>query len=450
MKNQNYVCSDCGESTTKWSGKCMNCGAFNTLKEFREASIGKTKTKNKTGQDMLKQDGSGMKDHLLQRIETGISEVDRVLGGGFMPGGLVLFGGSPGVGKSTLALQIYGHCDNAIYFSGEESKHQIVTRGKRLFADKKFAEDKIVATNSIEDIITTVGVHKPDIIVVDSVQMITIGENGFGSQGQMRENVEVLLQLAKSSGVAIILIGHVTKADEIAGPRVLEHLVDVVLQLEGERNSEIRILRGKKNRFGSTLEIGVFEMEKNGLFPLANPSEFFLAERGNDAFGSCISVIREGVRNFLFEIQVLTTKTNFGLPRRTAHGVDVAKFHLVLAVVSKFTPFGCENFDAYLNVVGGWKIKDPAGDLAIAAAVMSSRMEQEIPADMVIMGELGLSGEVRSANNIEARLQEAAKLGFAKAVVPKIRKKIDIPKGITIHEVSHLRDMARVVFVKNT
>jgi len=442
------MCTDCGETFAKWSGKCINCGNWNTIKEYRPAKLSNKKTSKTTGRNLTQEPKKASNKASQQRISTGIAEADRVLGSGLFPGSIALFGGHPGIGKSTLALQIFLNVNKSLYFSGEESFDQVSHRAERLTTSTKNTDldQRIFATHALEDIITTITSTKPPLVVIDSIQMIGLAETTFGSTTQIRENAEVLVKLAKSTGTAIIVIGHVTKADELAGPKVLEHMVDTVLRLEGEQNTEVRILRSPKNRFGSTLEIGVFEMREQGLIELQNPSEFFLHERAEEAHGSAITVVREGARNFLLEIQVLTNKTNFGQPRRTSHGIDLSKFHLLLAVVSKFTPFGCNDFDAYLNVVGGLKIKEPAADLAIVAAILGSRIEKDIPADTVILGEVGLSGEVRSVSNLHARLQEAAKLGFKRAVIPTLRDKKNIPKDIEIIEIKSVLQLLKALF----
>ena len=451
-KKENWFCTECGDTFSKWSGQCPSCREWNTVKEFREAKIGGGKkiqgnnlTKNRVE--------NPAKFSLQERIKSGISEVDRVLGGGFFPGTLILFGGSPGVGKSTLSLQIFTGISGGMYFSGEESVEQVLDRLARVsHLNKKDYQNKIFATNSLEDICETIIKNSPKFVVIDSIQMIGGTDSRFGTISQIKESAEILLQVAKSTGTTILLIGHVTKNEEIAGPKVLEHIVDVVLRLEGDNSSEVRILRSPKNRFGSTLEVGVFEMREAGLFELKNPSEFFLAERAENAFGSAISVVREGSRNFLMEIQVLTIKTNFGQPRRTASGINLAKFHLLLAVVSKFTPFKCGDYDAYLSIVGGMKIKEPAADLAICAAILSSRTEKEIPADTIVIGEVGLSGEVRSVGNLERRLSEAEKLGFKKAIVPKFRGKSGEKSReklkIKLVEVKNIGELVKILFKK--
>jgi DNA repair protein RadA/Sms len=454
--NEKWFCTECGDDFGKWSGQCSSCKEWNTIKEFRETKIagkkssGGTDLSKITPPKSLSQKGS-------KRISSEIAEMDRVLGGGFFPGTLILFGGSPGVGKSTLSLQIFTEISDAAYFSGEESVDQILSRAERVFSSSNSKEFKLIknsifATNSLEDICETIIKTTPSLAVIDSIQMIGSENSRFGTISQIKESSETLLQIAKSTGTTILLIGHVTKTDEIAGPKILEHVVDVVLRLEGDNTSEVRILRSPKNRFGSTLEVGVFEIREAGLFELQNPSEFFLAERASNACGSAISVVREGSRNFLMEIQALTLRTNFGQPRRTASGINLAKFHLLLAVISKFSPFKCGEYDAYLSIVGGMKISEPAADLAICAAILSSRTEKEIPANTIVIGEVGLSGEVRSVGNIERRLLEAEKLGFKKAIIPQFRGKVGLKSReklkIKILEVKNIGELVKFLFKK--
>jgi len=449
-----YVCNECGDTAPTWLGKCPNCGAFNTLKEFRESKLkneGSGKIEAGVDLTLVANQSSDNSTGNIKRLEVGKTEVDRVLGGGFFPGSVTLFGGHPGIGKSTLSLQIFLELNQGFYFSGEESRDQDFNRAERLLdgASSHGVKERIFSTNALEDIITTVQKHKPAFVVVDSIQMVGLQNSRFGSVSQIRENAEILLKLAKSTNTTILIIGHVTKNDELAGPKVLEHLVDVVLYLEGERNSELRLLRAPKNRFGSTLEVGVFEMRGAGLQALSNPAEFFLAERALDTQGSVITALRDGVRNFVLELQVLTVKTNFGQPRRTSHGFDLSKFHLLLAVVAKFTPFTCEQHDAYLNVIGGLRITDPAADLAIVAAVLSSRLEKEIPADTVVLGEVGLSGEVRRVQQLDARLIEIEKLGFKRVITPNIPTGIEIPKGLKVEPIKTVAQLLPVLFGKN-
>ncbi len=452
-----FLCSECGDTFAKWFGKCPSCQEWNTLKEFREAKISGTKTNPSTiGTDLKTKPRIHSVPQNLQvkRISTLIDEVDRVLGEGFFPGSMILFGGSPGIGKSTLSLQIFINLiqakkHQAFYFSGEESQEQIIHRAERLSSSvSQDIKNNIFSTNALEDILHTTQTHNPDIIVIDSIQMIGLEHNLAGSMTQLRTNAEILLKLAKQTNTTILIIGHVTKDNEIAGPKVLEHIVDTVIHLEGEKNSDIRLLRSSKNRFGSTLEVGVFEMRPEGLKTLKNPSEFFLSERSSNTCGSAITVTREGSRNFVTEIQALTVKTNFGLPRRTSHGIDLSKLHLLLAVISKFTPFPCENFDAYLNVTSGLKLKEPACDLAIIAAILSSRCEKEIPPSILFLGEVGLSGEIRSVSNLEQRLNEAAKLGFQKAIIPKV-KNIPSIKDIHLKSIKHISELIKELFQKS-
>lgn len=444
LKNQ-YVCSDCGEVYPTWLGKCGNCGAFNTLKEFREAKIQGKEVKS--GIDLSMQASKAKTHGTKERLSTNIDEVNRVLGGGFFPGSVTLFGGHPGIGKSTLALQIFLQTENAIYFSGEESVDQVQNRANRLTKNTTPSAGNIFSTNSLEDIVATIESKRPHFVVIDSIQMVGLQDSSFGTTSQIRENAELLIKLAKASGTTMLIIGHVTKNDELAGPKVLEHLVDVVLYLEGDRNSELRLLRAPKNRFGSTLEVGLFEMVSGGLQEMTNPVEFFLEARQGETHGSVITAVRDGVRNFMLELQVLTVKTNFGQPRRTSHGFDLSKLHLLLAVVAKFTPFGCAEYDTYLNVIGGLKITDPAADLAIVAATLSSRLEREIPADTIVIGEVGLSGEVRRVPQLEARLAEIKKLGFKTVIVPAVQK-IKAPTGLTVKPVKNVGEIINILFPK--
>jgi DNA repair protein RadA/Sms len=473
----NYICTDCGENLNKWVGQCPNCQEWNTIKEFKAYGGKKSKKSGdkKIGQNLALSDASLQPTVKRERIKTHIEELDRVLGDGFFPGSVILFGGSPGVGKSTLALQIFASVPNTIYFSGEESVQQVEHRLARLnknsntlhlgqgelpkaegieskkqipeaHRENQESRSKIFATHALEDIFATTDINKPDLIVIDSIQMVGTAQSSFGTLSHIRENAELIVKWAKQSGVTVLIIGHVTKQDEIAGPKVLEHMVDTVLRLEGEKNTDVRILRSTKNRFGSTQEVGVFRMKSSGLQELKNPSEFFLAERPDNAYGSVVTVVREGNRNFLLEVQVLTVSTNFGQPRRTSHGIDLSKFHLLLAVISKFTPFSCAAFDAYVSIVGGFRIKEPSIDLSVCAAILSSRLEKEIPAHTIVLGEVGLSGEVRSVSDLESRLIQAQKLGFKQAIVPKIREKLSDQITLKVQEVKTVGELLKVGF----
>lgn len=468
-KENQYLCSDCGDTFAKWFGQCPSCGAWNTLKEFREPKIQSKGKSMTTGLDLTKADKSKKTDASKRtKTPTGISEVDRVLENGFFPGSVILFGGHPGIGKSTLAMQLFLAADEALYFSGEESVDQVESRSERLsvipalelessqkknslntgsriksgMTEEEYTmTERIFSTNSLEDIVATIQAQNPKLAIIDSIQMVGSESANMGQMQSIRENAEILVKTAKSTGTTILIIGHVTKSDEIAGPKVLEHLVDVVLYLEGERDTGLRILRTSKNRFGSTMEVGVFTMEQQGLLQIENPSEFFLSERPEHASGACISVVREGSRNFLLELQALTTKTNFGLPRRTSHGMDASKLHLLLAVLSKFTAFPADTLDAYVNVVGGMRIKDPATDLALCGAFLSSRANKPIDAETVVMGEVGLSGEVRSISFLENRLQEAERLGFKKAIVPANKLPKNLPKKLEVVGIKHVGEL---------
>lgn len=453
-KSVQYLCTECGDTFPKWMGKCPSCGAWNTLKEYKESGIknpGSPPTRQ--GIDLAHTNKPVSSLVLPDRFQTRIGEVDRVLGGGFFPGSLTLFGGSPGVGKSTLALQIFDQLFQqnikVFYFSGEESIDQVLHRAQRLSPKKDPAfESCIFSTHSLEDIVQTIEKNNPDFVIVDSIQMVGLENARLGNLAHIKLNAEVLLKLAKQTQTTIFVIGHVTKSDEIAGPRVLEHIVDTVLQLEGEKNSEIRLLRSPKNRFGSTLEVGVFDMQGQGLAELKNPSEFFLSQRAQDSTGSVVTVMREGARNFLIEIQALTVKTHFGLPRRTSHGVDLSKLHLLLAVISKFTPFSCDNYDTYVNITSGMSVREPACDLAILASILSSRTEREIPAHTIILGEVGLSGEVRSVPGIQARLKEAENLGFKKALIPANTPAMSPFKTLQVLPIKTVQDLVKSLFGK--
>lgn len=442
-----YLCGECGETYSKWQGKCASCGAFNSIHEFKEAKLSSKNQVLRAGVDLTKLELQASNRRGQVRFSAKIEELDRVLGGGFFPGSVVLFGGHPGIGKSTLSLQIFQKLQTtAFYFSGEESVDQVQSRLVRIGGKNVVAEERIFSTNSLEDIVTTLQTQQPQFAVIDSIQMVGVEGSSFGTMSQIRENAEVLIKLAKSVGTTLLIIGHVTKNDEIAGPKVLEHLVDAVLYLEGERNSEIRLLRSPKNRFGSTLEVGVFEMAGHGLQELKNPSEFFLQERAVEGYGSVVTCIRDGARNFLLEVQALTNKTNFGQPRRTAHGMELSKVHLLLAVISKYTPFGCDEYDAYFNIIGGLRVQDPSVDLAIVAAVLSSRLEKEIAADTVVLGEVGLGGEVRRVGQLEARLKEIEKLGFKRVITPRYREEF----ATTLHVVkcNNVADILKYLFSK--
>ena len=453
MNRAPFVCSSCGYQTPRWMGRCPDCGVFDGFTQIEEAAA-----KN-TGQDLLKAKFSAENSDSADKntpksqskLPTGNNEVDRVLGGGWFPGSMVLFGGNPGIGKSTLALQLWSMIPQALYFSGEESVGQIQHRAQRLSSsavDLESAASRIISTHRLEDIITTIETHRPPLAVIDSIQMVAMNGD-LGGISQLKSRAEVLQKVAKSTGTTLLVIGHVTKSDELAGPRLLEHLVDIVLYLEGVPQQELRLLRTTKNRFGSTLEIGVFQMEESGLSIVQNPSEWFLSERLAEASGSAIASVREGGRSFLIEVQALTQRHPFGAPRRTTQGFDLGRWQVLLAVVAKFTPWSCQEFEAYLNVIGGLKVQDPAADLGVVAALISSRLNQGIPADTVFIGEVGLSGEVRQVGQIKARLQEIAKMGFRRVLGPRqleeFRGKME---GVTLEPLRRIQDMPKILWKK--
>lgn len=442
-----YVCQQCGRVSAAYMGRCPQCGEFNSMVEeivSEEAAGARSLGRGLSGRSTphrLKEVGSEVED----RIPVPIGEFARVLGGGLVPGSIVLVGGDPGIGKSTLMLQValqMARQLRVLYVSGEESERQIRMRAARLVpgGEKKsaFPEDLYLVTETnLDTIFEHVSAVKPQLLIVDSIQTVYMPEleSAAGSVSQVRESSSRLRELAKSSGVAVFVIGHVTKEGVIAGPRVLEHIVDTVLYLEGDRFQAYRLLRSVKNRFGATAEVGVFEMVERGLIEVANPSEAFLAERLVNAAGSAIAVTMEGTRPLLVEIQGLTSPTQFGNARRTPNGVDLNRLLMIAAVLTRRLNLHLAEQDVFVNVVGGIKIDEPAADLAIAAAVASSMRDLPIRADTVLIGEIGLAGELRLPGQMPVRLREAAKLGFKTAIVPKrVRKGEDWSEGIEIVE----------------
>ncbi len=432
-----YVCQQCGSTSPKWVGRCPDCGEWNTMVETvvepaREGGSRAAPPLRAKPQPMrdIRSDG-------FDRIPVSMGEMQRVLGGGIVPGSVVLIGGDPGIGKSTLLLQM--SADQAaqgrrvLYVSGEESPQQIKMRAQRLGVDGDSLY--VLPETSLQQILEQIEQMKPGFVVVDSVQAIYSEdlESSAGSVSQVRECAAALQRLAKSLIIPIFLVGHVTKSGVIAGPRVLEHIVDTVLYLEGDRFHSYRLLRAVKNRFGSTNEVGVFSMEEQGLAEVANPSEAFLAERLPSASGSAIAVTMEGTRPILVEIQALASTTSFGLPRRTANGVDINRLLLLVAVLSKRVGIRLGDQDVFVNVVGGLRITEPAADLAVALAIASSVRDVPVAADMAIIGEVGLSGELRSVSQTERRLIEAARLGFRRCLMPKTGSRVrNVPAGLEV------------------
>ena len=418
-----YVCQSCGSQSPRWMGKCPDCGQWNTLVEERvekPKDIGSAKRGHGTEPLSLDEIKTGDEDRFVTRI----GELDRVLGGGIVTGSVVLIGGDPGIGKSTLVLQMLRQVSEfrgkALYVSGEESPAQIKMRAQRLGV--KAENLYVLAETSLDEVLRAADELQPQVIVVDSVQTVYTSElpSAPGSVGQVREVSGRLMLYAKRTGIPTFLVGHVTKDGAIAGPRVLEHIVDTVLYFEGDRGHAFRILRAVKNRFGSTNEIGVFEMKESGLAEVANPSELFLAERPKDATGSVVVSSLEGTRPILAELQALVTPTKMTMPRRTSIGVDYNRVSLLIAVLEKRVGMHLMGMDVFVNVVGGLKIDEPAVDLGIIAAVASSFREKPINANTVVMGEVGLAGEVRAISQAELRLKDAAKLGFTRCILPAV------------------------------
>ena len=420
-----FFCNECGYESPKWVGQCPACREWNTMVEERisgsASAIKSTKEALSKGETKVASISQiSLKEE--SKISTGLKELDRVLGGGVVPGSLTLVGGDPGIGKSTLLLQTCRLMGNAgekiLYVSGEESLKQIKIRALRI-GDFPDNVELMCETNLaiIEEVIRK---RQPKIVIIDSIQTMYIEDvtSAPGSVSQVRESTGILMRIAKGMDVSVFIVGHVTKEGTVAGPRVLEHMVDTVLYFEGDRHASYRVLRGVKNRFGSTNEIGVFEMREEGLVEVANPSEFMLEGRPKDASGCVVSCSMEGTRPILIEIQALVTRTNFGIPRRQAQGADYNRLNLLMAVLEKRVGLSLGDCDAYLNIAGGIKVTEPAVDLGIVLSVVSSFRNKPLPADLVAFGEVGLSGEVRSISQIEGRVKEAAKLGFKKCMVP--------------------------------
>ncbi|MBM3502772.1 MAG: DNA repair protein RadA [Alphaproteobacteria bacterium] len=440
-----YVCQQCGASHPKWSGRCEACGAWNTLvEEVVQSSRGLKGDKGHAiSFDDLQARGEDPK-----RTESGIAEFDRVCGGGLVEGSVLLVGGDPGIGKSTLLLQVVaalarrGH--RCAYISGEEASAQVRLRGQRLgLADAPIA---LAAATSVRDIAATMASEKPPaVLIIDSIQTMYLDtlESAPGTVAQVRASALELIQLAKRRGVILVLVGHVTKDGQLAGPRVLEHMVDTVLYFEGERSHHFRILRAVKNRFGPTDEIGVFEMTDRGLMEVANPSSLFLGSRDRSISGAAVFAGVEGTRPLLIEIQALVAPSSLATPRRTAVGWDSGRLSMILAVLDARCGLAFAGRDVYLNVAGGLRVQEPAVDLAVAAALTSSMANQPVPADSIVFGEIGLSGEVRMVSLAELRLKEAAKLGFSRAIVPK---GLRTPSpGVTVTEISRLSDLVDLI-----
>ncbi len=466
-----YVCQNCGRTAPRPMGKCPGCGEFNSMVE--ETIAAPTKVVNARAGGVVRVNGRSVPQKLADvegmtdaRWPVSIRELSRVLGGGVVPGSIVLIGGDPGIGKSTLLLQMTLHMVGSIgpvlYVSGEESERQIKMRADRLAAEGGDASASLTAAaesdqlyvlteTNLDVILEHVQQVKPQLLVIDSIQTVYLAglESTAGSVSQVRECAARLQELAKTSGIAVFLIGHVTKEGTLAGPRVLEHIVDTVLQLEGDRYQAYRLLRAAKNRFGATSEVGVFEMAGSGLLEVTNPSEVFLAERMVNVPGSAIAVTMEGTRPILVEVQGLTSPNQMGAPRRTPNGADLYRLLMIIAVLGRRAGVRLGENDVFVNVVGGLKIDEPAADLAVAAAIASSALDRAVQADCVLIGEIGLSGELRAVGQLSQRLREAYQLGFRRAVIPRaLRKSNDTwPDGMEIIQCRSVRDALEKVLI---
>ncbi len=435
---QVFICTQCGYESSKWYGQCPQCKEWSTLEEKIVNQSSSTGTIGTSKGVEIKSIGE-IQGGSEMRFSTGLGELDRVLGGGLVVGSLTLVGGDPGIGKSTLLLQIcqyLGQDKSILYVSGEESMSQIKLRAERLHVttDKLF----LACETNVESILGACTLNKPDILIVDSVQtMMTDRVSGTpGSVSQIKEATAAFMHLAKEQGITVFIIGHVTKEGALAGPKVLEHMVDTVLYFEGEKNLNHRILRTVKNRFGSTNEIGVFDMQNGGLVEVDNPSKMFLDGRPENVPGTCVTCILEGTRPVLAEIQALVSKTSYPVPRRMASGIDFNRMALLIAVLEKRANFVLYNQDAYVNVVGGFRVLETAADLAIVLAIASGFSDFEMPGNLIAVGEIGLSGEIRAVSFLEKRIKEAQKLGFSKIMVPS-RNRLTAPiEGIEIIKVS--------------
>lgn len=443
-----YVCQNCGAAQARWSGKCDGCGAWNTLVEELVAPEVKGRGARQAAATTVPVPIPEVDARRDARIATGLPELDRVLGGGIVPGSMTLLGGDPGIGKSTLMMQICrldGTGRTVLYVSGEESLRQIKLRAERLGVN--VPTFFVFAETNLDAVLAAIDRTDPALVIIDSIQTMYRPEleSAPGSISQVRECTAVLTQRAKAGNIPMFIIGHVTKDGVIAGPRVLEHMVDTVLQFEGDHHHAYRIVRGTKNRFGSTNEIGIFEMREEGLQEVGNPSEVFLSERSRGTSGSCVCATLEGTRALMIEVQALVSPSTFGMPQRTVSGIDGKRLSLLLAVLEKRYGLRTGQFDVFANVAGGVRIDEPAVDLAIAASIVSSARDTAIDAGTAMIGEIGLGGEVRSVSHVDKRIGEAEKLGFSRLLLPKGNVKQKRKGGIDIVEVESLAQAMRTI-----
>ena len=438
-----YLCSACGDDFPKWNGQCPSCKEWGTLSDF-------TISKNKIKRDI--KDSYALNDILknepAKRMNTSLAEVDRVLGGGLLPGSLILLGGSPGVGKSTLSLHICSELNQrSLYFSAEESEEQVAIRARRL--EIKTENLFLSGESDLNGIITHIDRMEPKFVIIDSIQTTFNSDLDSlpGSPSQIKDCGQKFLEIAKSKNITILIVGHVTKEGTIAGPKMLEHMVDTVLYLEGDDRYEHRILRSTKNRFGATHEVGIFQMDESGLSELGNPSKIFLEERSDSVSGTSIYPSLEGTRPILLEVQALVTNASYNTPQRNVTGFDYKRLGMLIAVLEKRMGLAMGTKDIFVNLVGGLKIDDPAADLSIIAAIASSTMDKYIEKDIIFCGEVGLTGEVRSISNISHRLNEASSLGFKRAIVPSHSIKKKIKKiNIDLFPINNVKDAFRILF----
>ena len=441
-----FYCTNCGNETPRWQGKCPACGAWNTIEEHIEKpSAGSVKTKAApVGQSKRPQRLQEISSEGETRFSTGMGELDRVLGGGAVAGSLVLVSGAPGIGKSTLLLQICNSLcadRSVLYVSGEESERQLKLRAERLGVAPESLF--VLSETRLSDILEAATETKPDILIVDSIQTLYNEENDSspGSVSQVKDCTMSMMQLSKSNGITVFVVWHINKDGNIAGPKVLEHMVDCVLYFEGDPNSSYRLLRAAKNRFGSTNEIGVFEMQDSGLTEVPNPSQMLLEGRPEGASGTCVSCVMEGTRPVLAEVQALVAKTMLNVPRRVSDGFDFNRAVLMLAVMEKRAGMKMSMFDAYVNVIGGLRLDEPGADLPVVLALASSYRDQCIPDDLVAVGEVGMTGEIRSVSHMNQRLAEISRLGFKKCMIPRGgSEKLEIPGGLTVYRVRNIRE----------